>query len=221
MTKLFSFRALAYATFTVVLLFCLFAVMQFVRYAGRFDFQFLVMEKFSVYAFGHFPGFSVWLEDIYPRIGSFRMGVSTFGGVVDLLPGGSFHQLPDNIPKQIGVGYSTNIDMMYADVIEDFGLTGGILFYLALGSLSGYLMRRVFEGRLFGVPLLALMYSTILWSFVTSIMNYTSVFLAFAAMQMCVYFLERSVRFKRLESMEVDGLSRRRGQEARVNRNRV
>jgi len=73
---------------------------------------------------------------------------------------------------------TTNIYTWFRGWIEDFTLPGALLGLWGVGVVAGFAYRRVATGMISWLPLLALYYACILGSYLTNILVYNSIVLA-------------------------------------------
>jgi oligosaccharide repeat unit polymerase len=164
-----------------------------------------IRARLKAYTLGYLPTFSYWVdrrEDILVEPGRPTLGAYTFGGIFDSLgiqqrkPGvyQEFVQLGDWIgePDQISNLYTT-----FRSVIEDFSLTGAVLFLGLFGFLSGWSYRRAKAGSTLWIPLLALCYAFWLWSPLGSLFTYNGAVVAAIVPIMTIWCFDEKRRMRR------------------------
>ncbi|MEM9232264.1 MAG: O-antigen polymerase [Pseudomonadota bacterium] len=166
----------------------LFGYMQAARYSFWLSNE-DIADVLAVYAFGYLAGFSIWFEEFYPGYREFFLGARSFGSVAGYLPlpehFTSFHR--DIIP--IHHHYTTTIVTFFAELILDFGRWGALVVVFLSGFFARMMDNAVLSqtGLAFGFS--SMLYALIVFSPITSLLNYTTIFLAFVLFQ--IYFVIR------------------------------
>ncbi|WP_054026170.1 O-antigen polymerase [Bacillus sp. FJAT-28004] len=140
----------------------------------------IVYQKFMVYAFGNIPAFDygfsskLFLKSELP-------GQFTFVGIYNTL---GFTERLQGVYK-FGItftnGYFTNVFTSFFGIISDFGYVGGLLFFSAIGVISGFSLNRIINlnGRnIMTMTVLSSIYFFIFYSFIISPWSYSSYILS-------------------------------------------
>lgn len=184
---LFNRKNILIGTTAVILIFALFMVTQFAR-GGFTEFDSdrfaRIYDHLRPWFFGNATGFSVWFDQtrgiVEPHLGQY-----TFSGLFDLF--GLREREVGIFPEQVYVdGFregSTNIYSLFRVAITDWSMPGSMLFFFGLGALGKIAYTRVANGAMLFIPLLSVVFGLVLWSFITSILAYNSIIMAF-----CIFF---------------------------------
>lgn len=172
------FKALVNISMLFVLLIIFMVIIQNIRHNGATASATNVVEFLKVYALGHFSGYGYWFDHLRPNDHDL-FPVRTTYGIVKLFYQSSipftFHE-----PKWIYNGIETNVDTMFSDLIMDVGIVGAVLFLATLGYTSSLVHRYIVEKNMYILlPILISVYSLTLWSWVNSIIGYSSIFISF------------------------------------------
>lgn len=152
-------------------------LLQLSRYGLGFDGLLYVLDRLRIWIAGFLAGFAAWLHTGADSLGT-SGGAFTFAGIFNLLGISS---------RTIGLyadfvyvkdGYESNIYTAFRGIFEDFGILGGGLTLLLFGVIGGVAYGGLRRGKIFWLPPLALFYGLILFSHITSMLNYNSIFLA-------------------------------------------
>lgn len=153
--------------------------------------QLIVNQKLQEYAFGQIHSFTVWFQNmdaVGTDFGSntFMFFTNWFGiterkqGVYDMMP-----------------GVVSNIFTINRGVIADFGVIGGLVFWMMNGFLGGVTYKKVMSGVqncTVSMVLLGTIYFMILYGFIISPWIYSSYVLAFVGFGVFLIFIKK-VRF--------------------------
>ena len=165
---------------------------------GRFDGKTAetVSEKYVGYAFGHLPAFDNWYARYDELSANHTYGAKTFYGISNAIGVLKRKQgIFNDFVRISNKGSRTNVYSLFRLIIEDFGILGSCLFLMLTGFVVQFFYRLVCNGMfpLLSSTFLSLAYFTTFWSFVTSVLAYTS----YIAMFGIFYFLIRlSVRYE-------------------------
>ena len=152
-----------------------------------------VMFTVRVGLFGSPVAFSQWLRANWDIVTP-QWGVKTFGGLADLLGIATRGQGLgwEGISVAGFQGETPNVYTAFRQLIEDFTVPGTIAVFFCLGMLTGAAYRRVSEGRIAWVPVLALFYGVTLGSYLANWLTYNTIL--FAWLLFFVFFIILSVR---------------------------
>ncbi len=124
--------------------------------------------------FGNVSGFSVWFDQ-----GSggqtVTWGSYSFGGIYELL--GISSRIPGLYDVQVSISPGedhTNIYTLFRLLIDDFGMLAIPLIFFLLGLLSAAFYKQVIRGHWLFIPLLTIVYTLIMWSFIASFLTYNT-----------------------------------------------
>jgi oligosaccharide repeat unit polymerase len=131
--------------------------------------------------FGHISAFSAWFESAWVNPPPLALGSQSMNGLFRLL------DLPIAETDYVLVdGISTNVFTLFKPPIGDFGFAGALLFFLLMGWTTGFSYRRLRDGQLWPLSILAGFYVHCIlaggWFF-----NYNSVTASYFVP--CFYFL--------------------------------
>ena len=130
--------------------------------------------------FGFLAAFSQWFTVEGWRVSDFFAGHRTFERLFALF-GSQLERA-----HTVDVGFTTsNIFTMFRGMIEDFGTLGALAGCFLGGVVGGVSHRQVIQGKQGAVPILIVVYATILVSLSYSIFFYTTVTLAIALLFAC------------------------------------
>ena len=147
-------------------------------------------ERMTIYTFGHMPAFCAWYDnymDAYnePTYGARTvMGISNQIGLLKREMG--IYQ--DMIRVTKADGYS-NVFTVFRVLIEDFGIMGSCFWMALMGACIKLFQNGLkrYRSPYFAMTMLTVAYFFIMWSFVTSMLAYTSYIL----MYFLFYFIIR------------------------------
>lgn len=132
------------------------------------------LSDLRAWAFGHVGGFSFWYEELCcDQTAPLGLGRSSVSAVFR-----APNAAPLQIPKPLADGLSTNVDTLFSELILDFGQVGAVALIAVLSALSVLLWVAAQRGSLVAEYSQILPYATVIWSFTTSLGNYTSCILA-------------------------------------------
>lgn len=177
----------AFAVITALLIgITFFLCMQLVR-----DVSIKVVDQFfsrlDSYVFAPLPPLSDWIEknDLLKLNPSW--GRWTIAGVYDFFGFGK---------REVGIyrdaitigNYNSNVYTILRGLIQDFTLFGAALITFMAGFVAGKSFKALLCGNIFGFVLLPQLYSLILWSPITSILNYNSTLAALLIFSIYSFF---------------------------------
>jgi len=145
--------------------------------------------------FGYLGAFSQWFREHWGD----NLTLS-FGGFLFLKPCkwlGIDVNVHPHTPVEIGF-ITTNIFGIFRGLIEDFGLVGSLLFLLTGGIVVARVFRKVIQGRIMFLPVLAGFYSFTLCSFVGNMFRFGTIIVAWVIF--ILYFATINIRSKVLYS---------------------
>ena len=160
----------------VVLVGVLFFFMQWLRYGGQVGGVELT-NILSVYAFAQISAFSIWYE-VAPSI-ELGLGTETFRSIVGAFIGTSDIQGYERFIAQVSDNYSTTVITGYAELIKDFGRVGSLGVVFILGLLTAQISRNLTRCVRGSCGLACLVYASIIFFPITSLLNYTTLLLSF------------------------------------------
>jgi oligosaccharide repeat unit polymerase len=197
MRKRYSFRLLSrrnilYGILLVIFVPTLFVVAQTAR-MNIHDFSMenikgVILHLRSTFL-GNLSGFSVWFDKTGDAL-SPQWGKYTFGGVYEIFS--DFQRelgvFPDSVSIADG-GIKTNIYTVYRFLLEDYAFTGVYLMTFFTGAISCWAIHRLMLRDILAIPVLTIMYSFILWSFIGSLFAYNSIIFAFFVFTLVIVFI--------------------------------
>lgn len=96
----------------------------------------VILNKFLVYAFGHVPAFDDWFGK-YQGISDYGFGTNTFIGFFNFI--GVSERVQGVYSEYILVeGFSANVYTAFRGMIEDFGITGSVGFFMILMTVVAF-----------------------------------------------------------------------------------
>lgn len=187
-----NFRMIALLIVLVVVMFLVLFAVMCIR-VGDFSSETIsiIKNKFAEYAVGQMQAFELWFENIRPDESGLELGSNTFLAIAD--------KLGIKIKVQ-GVydlidGASSNIFTALRGVITDFGLVGGLFFYLITGMLGGMCEKRIKNAfSIISITLVAGILFFYLYGFIISPWIYTSYILAFVVFYVFCYFSKYGIK---------------------------
>lgn len=151
-----------------------------------------VIGKSVSYILAHLPAFDIWYSNQHESVGSYTMGAKLLYGISNIL---GILKREDGVYSEMTVvsidGDVTNVYTVFRFFVEDFGTIGSIFFLFILGMI----IRTIFEcfkKRLYiywSTTLMTFIYFFISWSFVTSVLAYTTYIITIGY----IYILLRSL----------------------------
>ena len=173
---------------SIILLLILYYFLQNIRSEVSAD---EVFEHLISALFGSIIAFNDWFNSISNiEIFNYALGEFTvnrihyfFTGILPNKPGlfGDVFWMGDTFRS------GTTIFTIFRALIEDFSFFGAIVFIFLLGFLSSYFYREVTRGNIAFLPILSLIFFFIFYSYLISILNWTSVW--FSYFIVIIYFL--------------------------------
>lgn len=174
--RIFSWPRCIMAFSTAYILFELFTFMQAVRYGGHKTGSALA-EVMTVYAAGHVSAFTLWFSDIGASGSTGLVGQGTLRGIlgvfgVEDLVGSERYQAP------VTTYLTTTVLTTFSELIQDFGSYGALFVIAMLSYFTGNLDYRIRSGRVGAVTVGTVVCASIIFSPLTSLLNYTTILLA-------------------------------------------
>lgn len=150
-----------------------------------------VMPKVYGAVFGHMVVFSDWIQRSGLDVGTPTLGGYTFAGPFNAL--GLRERLPGLFTERVLMysGEFSNIYTAFRPLIQDFTAPGALVVLFLVGFISGKAYRQVDKGKINSIPVLAVFYTSVLYSFVTSIWIYNSVIAAFVMFWVALWLMRR------------------------------
>jgi hypothetical protein len=150
--------------------------------------------------FGHLAMFSWYFEQAWQNPPLPKFPQQTAPGIYRAVG----YTLPEALYTDIG-GIATNVFTIFKPPIEDYTLTGSLVFFLACGVISGWAYRRVRLGRIWPMALLMASY--------TNAMNIGGWFLTYNSITGAFIIVGTYLHWigKRKRDAEVSGAHRRIG----------
>ena len=137
----------------------------------------VVVGKMISYALGHLPAFDIWFSKYDSSTESLTFGGKVLCGITNPLgilerKQGVYDELLEISPYDD----KTNVFTVFRFFVEDFGLIGSYLFMIFMGYITAAVYKNfVCKNNLYlYTTLLCVIYFFISWSFVTSVLAYTS-----------------------------------------------
>lgn len=155
----------------------LFTFMQAVRY-GRDIATDVLLEVMSVYAAGHLSAFTLWFSDIGIDWSTPRYGTETFRSIIGALTGADNIQGFERHRVQLTHHYSTTVLTTFAELIQDFGRYGALVVIFLLSYFTGHLDHNIRTGRMGAVAVGTAACAVVIFSPISSLLNYTTILLA-------------------------------------------
>jgi oligosaccharide repeat unit polymerase len=157
-------------------------MIQLIREGENFQDAQISIAKTRVTLVGSPIVFSHWLQEEWFNVQP-AWGARTFGGFFDLLGLAQRKQglgwegrtlIEYGYALTVGNVYDTNVYTAFRQLIEDFTLPGAIIVFASLGILMGKAYRKVLNGAISWLPILALFYGVTLGSYLANWLNYNS-----------------------------------------------
>lgn len=140
----------------------------------------IVNVKFVSYALGHVPAFDYWFGNYASNI-DYTYGKYTFLGIFQAL--GISAREQGVFSEMVYAGpIETNVYTMFRGIINDFGIYGGVAFFIFFGFIAGYAYKSVLNHHSISIlakVILAGTYFFISFSAFISVWTYVSYILAF------------------------------------------
>lgn len=153
----------------------------------------VVNNKFLVYAFGSTPAFDYWFGR-YALNTDYSLGKYTFMGIFNTL---GFAVREQGVYAKL-YGVASNVFTAFRGTIEDFGIVGGLMFFIVFGVIAGYFFQCTLNRKKPNVMpkvFLAATYFFILYSFLISVWTYASFIMAFVIFAFYLWLSNKKVRF--------------------------
>jgi hypothetical protein len=178
-------RVLLWGGIAIPTLFAGAVVLQLTRYGLGLDGLLYVLDRLRIWIAGFLAGFAVWLHSASDTLAS-TDGAFTFAGLFNLL--GISTRTIGLYADFVWVkdGYDSNIYTAFRGILQDFGIIGGALTAIACGAAAGIAYGGVRRGHLIWLPVLAMYYGFVLFSHITSILNYNTIILAWVAFALLI-----------------------------------
>lgn len=156
----------------------LFGFMQITRYGGTLTAQGW-NEQLLVYAIGQISAFTLWFEQFQHLSTTPALGTETFRAIAEQFVPLEAIQGFDRYQAQITERYTTTVITGFAEMIKDFGKAGALLFIFVLSFFAGCMTGPGPGSQTSGVVVGAVFYTCIVFFPITSLLNYTTILLAF------------------------------------------
>ena len=156
----------------------------------------IVNTKFKIYALGQVFSFDNWfLNNAFNT--EHTLGQYTFFGIFDALGlavrnQGVFSEFTYNL-----AGNGTNIYTVFRGIISDFGILGGLIFFIVTGIFSGYSLKKISQGRkkaIISRLILTSTYFFVFYSILISPWTYNSQILAFIVFGFYLFLSWRKIK---------------------------
>ena len=137
----------------------------------------IVVGKMMSYAFGHLPAFDIWFAKIDHSVENLTWGGKLLYGITN--PLGILERkqgVYDNLLEISPYDDKTNVFSVFRFFVEDFGVLGSYLFMTFIGFVTAFVYKHFQKKNdiYMSTTLLCVIYFFISWSFVTSVLAYTS-----------------------------------------------
>jgi len=177
--RFFTWKRVLLIFFLVIFIISMVMILQMFR-SDRFgwSYTYQVWRHIRGGLFGGVSAFSYWLEinwaeSISPSFGSFSLaGLYDWFGISERKAGLYEIHVPISYEKSI------NVFTWLRGLIDDFTLTGSLLFLFLMGIFGGFSFYQVAKGKIIYLPFLLMFYGLTLWSYIVSLFNYNSILLA-------------------------------------------
>ncbi|XZF12367.1 O-antigen polymerase [Chitinophagaceae bacterium MMS25-I14] len=169
-----------YGSILSIILIGFFYYSQANRYGLKIGESSIVLDRMSVYFFGHTSVFSLWYDQ-QPFFNHYEFGKYNFSGIISMIDRSS--DLKEGVFTEFmdlnSNGLRSNIYTAYRGWLEDFGYYS-IAIHFFFGALIGISYKEYRERYApFAFMILSMFYAYVLWSFVINLFNYTTIFLAY------------------------------------------
>ena len=142
---------------------------------------------------GNISGFCAWLtmsyDTVYNKGFISLAGLSEWFGVLHRKVG--IYDIAIDVNKKMEF---SNIYTFFRYIIDDFGITGSLLFFLILGFASHHFFNQSVKGNFPGAALLSGIFALLIFSFITSIFAYNSILFAWIGFVLWSYFKELKLK---------------------------
>lgn len=156
----------------------------------------IVNNKFKIYSLGHIFAFDNWFfYDAFKT--DYTLGGYTFLAIFNTLGlavrnQGVFNDITYNL-----TGNGTNVYTVFRGIISDFGVVGGLIFFMIIGLFSGYSFKKVSQGKKKTISsrlILTATYFFIFFSMIVSPWTYNSYILAFVIFALYLLICWKKIR---------------------------
>ncbi|MEQ3695714.1 MAG: O-antigen polymerase [Pseudomonadales bacterium] len=128
------------------------------------------------YGMSHFSGFCFWFDHYEELNSSLTFGSTSFHGLSRYFAHMDPSPASATLPKYVEEGRVTNVDMIYAELIIDFGIYGALAFAFFYGVVVTLLISLARTSRV-ALALIIVIFSAHIWGFVSSFYTYSSIFM--------------------------------------------
>lgn len=178
--KIFTGKKIIVFSLVIFGVFNLFMWMQMSRYNFSENAYQDAIDNILVSAFGYLGGFSIWFDtQNFDDITELGFGSHSMKGITNLFTDSIQGERELYIPKYIGEGYKTNVDTIFSELILDFGIYGSIVFMSIIGLIYGIVYKYFMAASILSIAMMPIFYSVTIWGFTNSLLNYSSIVLAF------------------------------------------
>jgi oligosaccharide repeat unit polymerase len=136
--------------------------------------------------FGHVSTFSQWFDSSWDSTVDPAWGRYSLAGLFDLLGLGVREAGLYRDIQEVEPGGLTNIYTVFRGLIQDFTLSGALVFLFLIGGIAQHAHHRTGQGRLAWMPVLIAFYA-FTGDFITSIFNYNSIIFAWLLLALYVW----------------------------------
>lgn len=151
-----------------------------------------VIGKSVSYMLAHLPAFDIWYSNQHESFGNYTMGAKLIYGISNIL---GILKREDGVYTEMTVvsidGDVTNVYTVFRFFVEDFGTIGSLLFLFILGCIIRTI-HECFKRRIYiywSTTLMTFIYFFISWSFVTSVLAYTTYIMTIGYIYILLRFL--------------------------------
>lgn len=188
--KVFTFKRILLMIFLMGLSLFIFVALQASR-EGEFNMDFidLALLNFKGSAFGSLPAFSYWFDSTFSEEFEYTWGEFTFNRIMYYI-----FEVPSRAPGMFGEAIwlgdtyreGTTIYTVFRAVLQDFGMVGSLLIWLAVGLIGGVAYRKLMQGDVRYIPILSMFYSFTLIGYLASMFSWNGVVISYIVFT--VYF---------------------------------
>jgi oligosaccharide repeat unit polymerase len=155
----------------------------------------IVNRKFLVYALGQMPAFDYWFGNNNYNL-DYSLGEYTFIGLFNAMGLSVRRQGLYTDVLLLSNGMYTNVFTAFRGIIQDYGIIGGLIFYMIFGVSAGYFFQCALIGKRRNViarVVLVSSYFFILHSLFSSAWTYVSYILAFVVFAFYLWITGKNV----------------------------